>query len=385
MLSLVHHHDDVLDHCVSGMLTNPAAIGQHCGQNYKIDRYTSDQVQCESPHDYQYLSHSVGDFYRRNYKSAGGKRVARITSRLYSGDTQLCLTLKQDSKNSEDVIAAGVRLQSSNEWYLLRGLCVAHSYRRQGWATLLLQHVLRHEVPARGIYLFTEPSLATLYEENGFSRLNPLNSSDDCMPQYLAQKYKSLNKHRTRHLYVRPPTINVLLLQHNKEVYRKSNTAQLLHGINGLSVDVENWAGRVDNERVEQRMDMKRSNKMLLWAGGSNGIDTMSNLDASNTTFVLLDGTWQEAKAMLRKIPRLALLPKLTLQDNIPSRYRLRGDYTGWRTRFAGNSECLLCTAETVAEIMRGLGKTVGEHDILSRLDSFQDELNPPRIKQEPS
>lgn len=48
------------------------------------------------------------------------------------------------------------------------------------------------------------------------------------------------------------------------------------------------------------------------------------NLD-SNSTLVILDGTWSQARKMLRLSPVLQVLPKLSFSQNYVSRYRIRG------------------------------------------------------------
>jgi len=55
-------------------------------------------------------------------------------------------------------------------------------------------------------------------------------------------------------------------------------------------------------------------------------------------TLVLLDGSWREAKAILRNSPLLQTLPRLTLKDGEPSEYVVRsqpalGGLQPWRQR----------------------------------------------------
>ncbi|MCG9680685.1 DTW domain-containing protein [Vibrio sp. Isolate23] len=63
--------------------------------------------------------------------------------------------------------------------------------------------------------------------------------------------------------------------------------------------------------------------------------------------FIILDGTWQEAKKMLRKSPWLRELTTVHLAPESESCYQLR------RNQEAGN----LCTLEVGAEIIRTLGQ----------------------------
>jgi DTW domain-containing protein YfiP len=112
----------------------------------------------------------------------------------------------------------------------------------------------------------------------------------------------------------------------------------------------------------------------------------------SPTSYIILDGTWQEAKSMLRKIPALCKLPRLSLSSLssdilmplIPSIYTLRKDYTGWRERFRGysdendngNNNELLCTAEVAAAIMDWTtGNRLTGDVIRTRLEMFQENI----------
>lgn len=92
------------------------------------------------------------------------------------------------------------------------------------------------------------------------------------------------------------------------------------------------------------------------------------------TTFILLDGTWQEARAIYRKGPaRLRALQRLALAPARPSRYVLRRD-RGWRSRFGGGDGAeLLCTAECAAELLEGVaGDTAGGETLRRLLGEFQ-------------
>lgn len=79
--------------------------------------------------------------------------------------------------------------------------------------------------------------------------------------------------------------------------------------------------------------------------------------------FVLLDGTWSEARKMFRKSPYLDKLPVLSLQPDQLSRYRLR----------RSTREDHLCTSE-VAALCLGLADEAHAADTLEAyLDVFTD------------
>jgi DTW domain-containing protein YfiP len=71
----------------------------------------------------------------------------------------------------------------------------------------------------------------------------------------------------------------------------------------------------------------------------SNASDPLRPTQAPRPLFILLDGTWDEARKMFRKSPYLNHLPVLSLQPEQTSRYRLR------RAQRSNH----LCTAEVAA------------------------------------
>ena len=77
--------------------------------------------------------------------------------------------------------------------------------------------------------------------------------------------------------------------------------------------------------------------------------------------FVLLDGTWPEARRMFRKSPYLDRLPVLTLQPGQRSRYRLRHAL----------HDDHLCTSEVAALCLELAGETRAAQTLEAYLDVF--------------
>ena len=137
-----------------------------------------------------------------------------------------------------------------------------------------------------------------------------------------------------------------------------------------------------------QRLQQKQgpNGVVLLWKGGMGNVGSflnrpetaIVNTATSTTTFIVLDGTWQEAQSMFRKISRLMTLPRLTLDaQGGPSQYQLRGDY-GWKQRFgslvndgSSPSGSLLCTVEIVAELLEQAGCLEEGTHLRERLKTF--------------
>ncbi|MDR7094658.1 DTW domain-containing protein YfiP [Hydrogenophaga laconesensis] len=78
--------------------------------------------------------------------------------------------------------------------------------------------------------------------------------------------------------------------------------------------------------------------------------------------FVLLDGTWSEARKMFRKSPYLDALPVLSLQpEDVVSHYRLR----------RSSRETHFCTSEVAALCLALAGEVQAAHALANWLDVF--------------
>ena len=75
------------------------------------------------------------------------------------------------------------------------------------------------------------------------------------------------------------------------------------------------------------------------FADDARVVHEVAHSDGKRPLFILLDGTWDEARKMFRKSPYLQNLPVLSLQPEQLSRYKLR----------RAQSEAHLCTAEVGA------------------------------------
>lgn len=141
-------------------------------------------------------------------------------------------------------------------------------------------------------------------------------------------------------------------------------------------------------------MRLKDNNRTvyLLWT--DSGATTVNEKKSSNAhdkstaeTYIIIDGTWQQAKKIFRKIPALWSLPRISFggTNNVPlTTYVLRGDYSGWRERFSGSGDGrdLLCTAEVAAAVLDRCGECGCANVIRSRLDTFQSTF-PQKTKDE--
>lgn len=306
--------------------------------------------------------------------------------------------------NQNHSIVAVVRLCPSRDasYVFLRSLCVSRAYQRQGLALQLIQQAIddyhaRHEEMS-GCFCFAESRLQHLYEHAVFSRVVDSTATPDWMWksfEIIAKRMK--RKHQDVQLFVKKlrdtdlqtnGALNVILLQHSKEKSRMTSTAPLLSDnehvkrnetfqplSDHLNVEILSWSGRKDNGEIEQRLGEVRG-AVLVWTGGNITAEAFQNkTTAAAPSFVILDGTWQEARTMFRKLSALQQLPRLSLSPQWSSMYTLRKDFTGWRDRFGGSDENLLCTAEAVAALLDHRGDNVGRDIVLHRLQKFQHDF----------
>eukprot|EP00986_Skeletonema_menzelii_P008879 scaffold3880_cov145-Skeletonema_menzelii.AAC.3 len=110
-----------------------------------------------------------------------------------------------------------------------------------------------------------------------------------------------------------------------------------------MMVSISTWTGTNDIALIEDQIrrlfqDENRT-VYLLWTGGAGATTattTSSSSEESAESYIIIDGTWQQAKKIYRKVSILWSLPRISFHGkDVPhSKYVLRGDYSGWRDRF---------------------------------------------------
>jgi DTW domain-containing protein YfiP len=89
----------------------------------------------------------------------------------------------------------------------------------------------------------------------------------------------------------------------------------------------------------------------LGYPGASDGNNDLTGI----TRFILIDGTWHEARKIYQRSPYLIKMRRVCLTPTGISRYNPRKN----------QKDACLCTAECVIEILRG----IGDHAIAERLE----------------
>ena len=153
--------------------------------------------------------------------------------------------------------------------------------------------------------------------------------------------------------------MKIILLTHERELARKTNTGSLAVNTSGGVVQRILWE-RVnpDNELLEL-IESKKA--LLVYPGGDS---VQSNMDEFDN-IIVIDGTWQEAQKIYNQSPYLKVAAKTALTTTKRSAYRLR------RNQPEGG----LCTIECIIEIL----KRKGFPDLACELEIEFDQFNSSR------
>ncbi|KAB0672541.1 DTW domain-containing protein [Oryzomonas sagensis] len=152
------------------------------------------------------------------------------------------------------------------------------------------------------------------------------------------------------------------LLTHFKEFEKPSNTGKLVLEVLGDAAEQVRWdrlnppAGLVE--------EIEAGGVALVYPGAPDeNDDDLTGIDH----FVLIDGTWHEARKIHQRSPYLLKLRRVCLKPTGKSLYNLRKN----------QKEACLCTAECVMEILRSTGRNEEAERLRERFLAF---IRPPGV-----
>ncbi|SHF45749.1 tRNA-uridine aminocarboxypropyltransferase [Vibrio gazogenes] len=177
--------------------------------------------------------------------------------------------------------------------------------------------------------------------------------------------------------------IKLSLLIHEREINRATNTGRwLVHALPQCQPYL--WQRKQPDVQFQQQLDDPRFFPVLLFpAPHALTVDELCaqiHSEHKHQTqphnhqtqqhqlvphFILLDGTWQEARKMERKSAWLATLPRVQITPNAASSYRLRRN----------QQPDSLCTLEVVATLLEQRGETKDAQALKDFLHLFMDAL----------
>ncbi|WOG29268.1 tRNA-uridine aminocarboxypropyltransferase [Endozoicomonas sp. 8E] len=161
-----------------------------------------------------------------------------------------------------------------------------------------------------------------------------------------------------QHLQPEQACCEVLILQHPDEVKHPLNTARIARlGIENCKVLV----GEDFSENPHLKILLENKKSCLLFPGDEAFQPSeYQKIHGLPDVCILLDGTWRKARKILHLNPQLQSLPRISLPENLESRYRIR----------KSPHQSALSTIEATVCLMREFSGDPMVHQIC--LDSFR-------------
>lgn len=156
--------------------------------------------------------------------------------------------------------------------------------------------------------------------------------------------------------------MKITLLTHFKELEKRSNTGRLVVEVLGDAAEQLRWDRMHPPARLLE--EIEAGGVALVYPGAPDEDDG----DLSGITqFIIIDGTWHEARKIHQRSPYLRKVRRICLRTGEKSEYNLRKN----------QKEACLCTAECVIEVLRLAGKTAQAEELYGRFLSF---IRPPGV-----
>ncbi len=139
--------------------------------------------------------------------------------------------------------------------------------------------------------------------------------------------------------------LHIALLTHEKEMDRETNTGRFItHSL--VNAHIHLWQRTTPPQELTEVLENKDYLPLLLYPAEQSipVSDAIKLADQTNKIpyFIVLDGTWQEAKKMERKSHWLSSIPRIALSPTHSSQFHLRRN----------QKENALCTLEIIAELL---------------------------------
>ncbi|MDL2193568.1 tRNA-uridine aminocarboxypropyltransferase [Shewanella algae] len=197
--------------------------------------------------------------------------------------------------------------------------------------------------------------------------------------------------------------MKIILLTHERELNRASNTATLALNAYPTLCKRVLWARKAPDAWLMEHLSLGRTALLYPQTEESTSEESISRTQAANespnqspaqgatlpqdatqeaaqkadlklgkplNSLVILDATWQEAGKMYRQSPYLQSLARVELQTEQDSAFRLR------RNQRQGG----LCTLECIAAVWQNLGGdySIAARRLLSEFNQWQAEIRAP-------
>ncbi len=150
--------------------------------------------------------------------------------------------------------------------------------------------------------------------------------------------------------------MNIYLLTHQRELKKKTNTAALITDVMGDACKVYVWHRLSPDAQLLKKIATE-SVALVYPSEESESIHANEIFDS----YIILDGTWQEAQKIYNHSPYLKDLKQVKLEPDCASIYTLRRN----------QKELGLCTAECAIEVLKSNNKYQQAKAIQENLITF--------------
>ena len=147
------------------------------------------------------------------------------------------------------------------------------------------------------------------------------------------------------------------ILSSEREFYRPSNTARLIKLINPDSTEIFQWERTKIPTELIKNINMEDYTTFVVFPAENEELEKRKvkfELTKKIPAFIILDGTWKEARRIFRKCDFLKSLPIVSIEQNYASDYDLR----------KGAAEGNLCTIEAAIELLKLNGELDSSQDM---------------------
>lgn len=156
-----------------------------------------------------------------------------------------------------------------------------------------------------------------------------------------------------------------IILTNEREIYRNTNTANLLKIVNPKSTEIIIWERGKINKKI---LEYKNNNIYKIFLVFPTINEDLKQRKIKYTInlnyipiFIIIDGTWKEAWKIIRKSDYLSDLAVISLNVNKISKFTLR----------RGQDEGNLCTIETAIELLKINKENIESNIIENNFDLF--------------
>jgi DTW domain-containing protein YfiP len=156
--------------------------------------------------------------------------------------------------------------------------------------------------------------------------------------------------------------MKITLLTHFKEFEKRSNTGRLVLDVLGSAAEQIRWDRMNPPARLIE--EIEAGGVALVYPGA---VDEDDGDLRGITQFVIIDGTWHEARKIHQRSPYLQRIRRIALNRVEKSAYNLRKN----------QKESGLCTAECAIEVLRLSGNIVEAERLHERFLAF---IRPPGV-----